>query len=99
MRNLMLVLGTLAIASFIHLGSAVAKEAKMYPWWCSVNVSNANSTFTGLQQCLHEKPRAQAGPAYAGTHRTHRGRQLRPRDEPETVPCVYANFWLICAEK
>jgi hypothetical protein len=97
MRTLILLLGTLAVASFIHFGSAAAKEATMYPWY-SVNGGNADSKVTDLRQGVHEKRRAQADPADAGTHRTHRGRRLRPRDESEMTSCVYANFWLVCAE-
>ena len=95
MRILTFVLGTLASASFMHLGSAAAKEHEIYPW-CSV--SNADAKFTGLQQCHQSKPRAQVAPANARTHRTHTDRPLGPRDE--LTPCVYVNFGLkVCAEK
>ena len=97
MRKLTLVVGALAGAPLMHFASAAAKEVAIHPW-CSVNGSNTTS-MSGLQQCIKEKPRAQAHPADAGTRRTHRAQPLRAQNESKTTSCVYANFWLICAEK
>ena len=43
------------------------------------------------------KPPAELDPTYAGTRPVQRNRQLRSQDE--RTRCVYANFWVICAEK
>ncbi len=45
------------------------------------------------------KPPAELDPTYGGTRPAQGGRQLRPHDKDERMRCVYANFWVICAEK
>jgi Protein of unknown function (DUF3551) len=79
MRTFALAFGALAVAAFLHPGSAAAQEATVYPWCAEEDGGVESCSFTSFQQCqesvsgvggfcsinpAYAEPRAQVDPSY-----------------------------------